>query len=182
MYSESQRRAHIYDLQTFLRRIQRAGGHPSPLVPDGIFGAETAEAVRAFQRANALPATGTADYDTWTAVYAAYRVLLADDTPPAEAAFFPPGAGARLAPGDKGAAVVVLQLMLASAAAYHAAPPPAAPTGEYDRATEDAVRAAQGAFLLPQTGVTDRATWDALTRLHNSLLGRAPLAWRIAEG
>ena len=42
MYTDEQRRSHIYDLQTFLRRIQRDQGYPNPIAPDGIFGPETA--------------------------------------------------------------------------------------------------------------------------------------------
>lgn len=38
MYTDEQRRSHIYDLQTFLRRIQRDQGYPNPIAPDGIFG------------------------------------------------------------------------------------------------------------------------------------------------
>ena len=64
MYSEAQRRAHIFDLQTFLRRIQLDQAHVHPLVPDGIFGPETAAAVRDFQRRNGLLVTGTAGYET----------------------------------------------------------------------------------------------------------------------
>ena len=30
MYTDEQRRRHIYDLQTFLRRIQRDQGYPNP--------------------------------------------------------------------------------------------------------------------------------------------------------
>ena len=65
MYTDEQRRRHIYDLQTFLRRIQRDQGYPNPIAPDGIFGPETAAAVRDFQRQNSLPVTGAADYGTW---------------------------------------------------------------------------------------------------------------------
>ena len=46
MYTDEQKRRHIYDLQVCLRRIQQENDHPQPLVPDGIFGTETAEAVR----------------------------------------------------------------------------------------------------------------------------------------
>ena len=81
MYSEAQRRAHIFDLQTFLRRIQLDQAHVHPLVPDGIFGPETAAAVRDFQRRNGLLVTGTAGYETWTAIYQAYLLLLLGDTP-----------------------------------------------------------------------------------------------------
>ena len=48
MYTDSQRRTHIYDLQRFLRRIQQEQGAAQPLAPDGLFGPETAAAVRDF--------------------------------------------------------------------------------------------------------------------------------------
>ena len=110
MYTDEQRRRHIYDLQTFLRRIQRDQGYPNPIAPDGIFGPETAAAVRDFQRQNSLPVTGTADYGTWTAIYQAYLVLLSGDTMPENVAFFPSGSAAELKAGDKGPSVFVLQL------------------------------------------------------------------------
>lgn len=65
MYTDEQKRRHIYDLQVCLRRIQQENDHPQPLVPDGIFGAETAEAVRAHQRQNGLPVSGQVDRATW---------------------------------------------------------------------------------------------------------------------
>ena len=145
MYSEEQKSQHIYDLQTCLRRLQQERG-VSPLVPDGIYGAETAEAVRAHQRECGLPVTGRVDRETWDSIYAAAAQLFAADTPPAAVLFFP--RSGVLAPGSRGRAVFVLQLM-------------------------------QGVFILPQTGVTDRATWDALAALHNELFMRTPPEWTI---
>jgi peptidoglycan hydrolase-like protein with peptidoglycan-binding domain len=52
-------------------------------------------------------------------------------------------------------------------------------TGEYDADTQSAVRHAQKIFQLPETGITDRATWQALTGLHNALFQRTPLGWQI---
>ena len=42
MYTDAQKRSHIFDLQTFLRRIQQSEGSAAPLVPDGIFGGNEA--------------------------------------------------------------------------------------------------------------------------------------------
>ena len=177
MYTDEQRRSHIFDLQTFLRRIQRSQGYAQPLAPDGIFGPETAAAVRDFQRQNGLPVTGTADYDTWTAVFRAYRALTAGDVLPGGVLFFPAGADATLSAGDRGASVFVLQLLLGAALPHFANALPVPLTGEYDADTTAGVRHAQGIFLLPQTGVTDRATWEALALFHNSFFGRTPLGW-----
>ena len=181
MYTDEQRRRHIYDLQTFLRRIQRDQGYPNPIAPDGIFGPETAAAVRDFQRQNSLPVTGAADYGTWTAIYQAYRVLLSGDTLPESVTFFPSGAAAELKTGDKGPSVFVLQLMLGTVLPHFSISAPVPLTGEYDADTVAGVRRAQGVFLLPQTGVTDRATWEALALFHNSFFGRTPLSWLAAE-
>ena len=69
MYTDAQKRSHIFDLQTFLRRIQQSEGSAAPLVPDGIFGAQTAAAVREYQQQHCLPVTGIADQRTWNAIY-----------------------------------------------------------------------------------------------------------------
>ena len=108
MYTDEQKRRHIYDLQVCLRRIQQENDHPQPLVPDGIFGAETAEAVRAHQRQNGLPVSGQVDRATWDSIFGAYEQLTALDALPAAVRFFPAEGGV-LSPGDRGAAVFVLQ-------------------------------------------------------------------------
>ncbi|KXZ39277.1 Peptidoglycan-binding (PGRP) domain of peptidoglycan hydrolases-containing protein [Alkalithermobacter thermoalcaliphilus JW-YL-7 = DSM 7308] len=55
----------VRTVQTFLNRIARN----FPAIPtvrvDGIYGQETAEAVRVFQRVFRLPVTGTVDFATW---------------------------------------------------------------------------------------------------------------------
>lgn len=177
MYTEAQRRTHIYDLQRFLRRIQREHGAVSPLAPDGIFGEETAAAVRQFQREHALPVTGKADLVTWTAIWEEYTALTAGDALPATVRFFPPARDTVLRRGDKGCDVATLQCMLNTLPLHFAGAPRVPPTGIYDEETERAIYTAQGFFLLPQTGETDRRTWQSLAAVHNAYHHRPPLAW-----
>ena len=99
MYTDAQKCSHIFDLQTFLRRIQQAEGSAAPLVPDGIWDAKTAAAVREYQQQNCLPVTGIADQRTWNAIYATYAALIAADALPMQTAFFPPESDAVLKPG-----------------------------------------------------------------------------------
>ena len=179
MYTDAQKRSHIFDLQTFLRRIQQSEGSAAPLVPDGIFGTQTAAAVREYQQQNGLPVTGTADQRTWNAIYAAYAALIAADALPMQTAFFPPGSDAVLKPGAKSPTVYVIQLMLGEIAPHYNRIAAVPLTGEYDADTQSAVRHAQKIFQLPETGITDRATWQALTGLHNALFQRTPLGWQI---
>ena len=63
----------IRSLQSMLRLLQRHAGKPTTVVPDGIFGPETARALREFQQQNGLPVTGAADLTTWNAVVDAAR-------------------------------------------------------------------------------------------------------------
>ena len=181
MYTDEQRRQHILDLQTFLRRIQREESHPSPLVRDGIFGPETEAAVRQFQQQHGLRPTGKADADTWNLIYNHYVPLAISDTLPTPVQFFPPEAGATMAPGEKGCPVIVLQSMLNTMAVHFSGVRHLPLSGVYDEETELAVREAQVYFQLEPTGVTDRATWDALAALHNAYHYRPPLSWTIAN-
>lgn len=181
IYTEAQRRRHIYDLQRFLRRIQQDQGDSCPLAPDGIFGVETANAVRIFQQQNCLTVTGVADFDTWTKIFQQYSKLKAQDRMPASVLFFPTGDNAQLSPVSHGAAVFVLQLMLNAVTPHYTSLQPLCLTGEYDEATQDAIRQMQRTFQLPPTGITDLATWEALALMYNSLFEQVPLLWKTAE-
>lgn len=54
------------DVQELESRLQELGFNPGVL--DGVFDAETAEAIKKLQTANNLPATGIVDKDTWVAL------------------------------------------------------------------------------------------------------------------
>jgi len=179
MYSDEQRRSHIYDLQRFLRRIEQEQGYPQPLSPDGIFGPETEAGVKDFQRRNGIAITGTANYDTWTRIFDQYMALIPGDTMPAAVLFFPTGTDVKLALGSKGIPVLALQMLLSTPIKHYSNLAPIPLTGEYDAVTADAVRNIQKSFQLPETGVTDRTTWDALALLHNSLFEHTPLGWLL---
>lgn len=181
MYTEEQRRLHIFDLQRFIRRIQLETDRISPVVPDGIYGPETAAAVREFQQSNGLPVTGTADFDTWTLIYEQYAILAAGDGFPVCTQFFPPDSDVSLTPGAKGYSVYALQLLLNTLATHFSDVRHVPITGEYDEETTAAVKQAQAHFRLPQTGVTDRYTWNALASAHNVYHHRPPLSWVLAE-
>ena len=64
----------IRSLQTMLRTIAHVDETLLKLVPDGIYGPNTVQAVREFQRQNALPVTGETDNATWNKLVAVYTV------------------------------------------------------------------------------------------------------------
>ena len=63
----------IRSLQSMLRVISEIDKRIPTVVPDGIYGSTTQQAVTAFQRQHGLPATGVADQYTWEAVVASYE-------------------------------------------------------------------------------------------------------------
>ena len=70
----------IRSLQSMLRLLQRHAGKPTTVVPDGIFGPETARAVREFQQQNGLPVTGELDRRTWQHMVRLYAQTVGDGT------------------------------------------------------------------------------------------------------
>lgn len=62
-------------MQEYLTRISEAYSEIPALTPDGIYGAATEEAVRAFQRRFYLPVTGVIDIRTWEQIVAVYNFL-----------------------------------------------------------------------------------------------------------
>ena len=57
-YTDEQKRQHILELQAYLHGISHQSQLPH-LIPDGVYGENTANAVRLFQQQNQLPARPT---------------------------------------------------------------------------------------------------------------------------
>ncbi len=62
-------------MQTYLRYINRYIFEISNVVPDGIYGKETQNAVSSFQEYFGLPKTGIIDYATWEMIIFVYQQL-----------------------------------------------------------------------------------------------------------
>jgi len=145
------------------RTVTVRGIDPLVVPIDGIFGATTADGVRAIQASRGLVETGIADAATWEALV----------TP--------------IGPGATGAAVFAMQRLLREKQAA------AVPTdGVYGAATTAAVKAFQAHMGLSQTGSVNVATWRALVwhfelpRFSPSALcdyssGNGPANWGTAE-
>ena len=165
----------IRNLQRYLRQLSyREKITPPPV--DGIFESNTRRALEEFQELYGLPVSGSANRDTWDALYAAYRASITENTPPHAVLILPPSSNTfPLKSGSRGLPVNVLQHMLVELSSLYSALEGVTVTGEYDDATADAVRELQGRNRLEVTGTVDIPTWNAITDQYNVLFSTEPL-------
>lgn len=157
----------IRSLQTMLRVLSEDDSSLPGLVPDGIYGQETANAILAFQRKNGLPTTGVADQATWDAVVPAYEAayIRVHKAAPIEIIMDP---GKVYVLGDSSPYLYLLQSMLLFLSQLH--PDIATPShsGTLDSPTSEALAGFQLLAGLPPTGELDKITWKYLVN-HFSL-------------
>ena len=158
--------SNIAELQSMLRDLSRHGWEIPPIAVDGIFGPETRGAVEQFQSLSGLPVTGEADHATWERLVRTIRQFH-DTGSPLVTIRALPDFFTEMGEGDGGDAVYFLQIMLQNFARQYENLPSVPISGTYDRSTADAVKVFQDTAVLPQTGSTDRATWNRITRLYN---------------
>jgi len=164
----------VLRFQLFLNRIRT--NYPSiPLIsdPNGVYGAETADAVRAFQQIFDLPVDGVVGRSTWLKIIYIYVAVkkLADMN--SEGLIIgigktPPTVVLRL--GSKGADVGRLQFLLDYIALFYEEIPTVIRSSAFDSITEEAVMAFQRFFGLTADGVVGPATWNMLYNVYNGIL------------
>lgn len=151
----------IRSLQTMLRVLAENDDAYKPLIPDGIYGPDTMEAVRIFQRLHRLPITGVTDQLTWEAVVEAYQLALVEITMP-ETVQVLLNPGQTVVFGEKDHAVSLAQVILTAIAENYCCLHAPTVTGILDIPTKDSLESFQQLCGLPVTGHLDRRTWKHL--------------------
>ncbi len=151
----------VRSLQTMLRYLAENDDRYRKLIPDGIYGTQTQQAVSQFQRIQKLPITGVADQQTWERLAAAYtpvQVIL-DPAEPLQLILNP---GQVLRRGDRSRNLYVIQaVLMALAEAYDSMTAPDI-TGILDEQTAQSIISFQYLNGLPETGEVDKITWKHL--------------------
>lgn len=162
----------IRSLQTMLQVIAQNDGGYHSLIPDGIYGPETMQAVAVFQRKHMLPVTGIADIRTWEAIVPVYDQSLSkqDGAEPIEVIWNP---GSVVSSGESHPNLYLAQGMLSVLAeVYHSISKPGL-SGVLDDITADSLASFQMLSGLPMTGKLDRTTWSHLARQYPLAANRA---------
>ena len=169
-FSDFQRSEHISEIQRYLHDISYFDAGIPRIVPDSIYGEETAQAVRSFQQRYGLLVNGEVNPATWERIVEVYLRLAGTPALPLEV--FPREVWRILDTGDEGFAVLVLQAILLSLTQRFPNLPKVAITGKYSEETATAVTAFQELSGLPPTGFVDRPTWNVLAAAAAAELNR----------
>ncbi len=151
----------IRSLQTMLRYIAESDPRHKSLVPDGIYGSQTTEAVAHFQRLHGLPVTGVTDQATWEAIHDRYQParILIQEAEPLHIVLNP---NQVIRKGEQHPNLRIAQaVLLVLSEAYDSISPPNA-SGILDDATADSLASFQLLTDLPITGELDKLTWKHL--------------------
>lgn len=158
----------IVNLQTYLRA--QAILYPNAIIPpvDGIFDTQTKNALIDFQLRNSLAPTGVADRTTFELLYDQYLDIIENSSLPNPIIPFPSHPiNYAIKRGENSFLVAVLQYMLNEIGVVYNVFDALKINGEYDEATENAIRSFQTINSLSLTGEVDRKTWNALSRIYN---------------
>lgn len=143
------------------------------LIPDGIYGSQTRNAVSAFQRKFGIPVTGVTDQTTWERIVAEQTTALIR-LGPAEPLQLILNPNQVLRRGERHPYLYLVQSMLVALGQIYGSITPPGISSVLDEATADALSSFQYLSALPQTGELDKITWKHLALQY-------PLAVNIQE-
>ncbi len=136
---------------------------------DGVFGAGTAEAVRAAQRTLGLESDGVVGEETWRAIYNAYFGVVSTIPLKYTEGNTVPFPGVFLRIGVEADEVRLLQEYLNYISQFISEIPSVNPTGYFGTRTQEAVIAFQNYYGIQPSGVVGPVTWGGITSLYTDL-------------
>ena len=162
----------VRELQFYLYLLSAYESSIPAVGIDGSFGADTENAVRAYQRFAGLTVDGIVGRATWESLYGKASVLRSSG--PVVTLKRLPYPGQPLTVGSEGSDVLYYTILLRRIAYYFEsveAPPMAT---SYTGETAAATRSAQALLGLPETGIADAETWTAVEALSLQLATGMP--------
>ena len=158
--------APVHNLQRMLRTALSDDG----LVIDGIFGKETEDALRRFQKSQDMEPTGVADENTWVVLKRAYKHerVLFDKAEPLQIVLQPHQV---LTKGTNNSHMYLVHALLMALSLYLTQLPHLTVNGKLDSDTEKSICLLQKAADLPETGELDKHTWCHLVHLYRCFIG-----------
>ncbi len=165
-YTDEDKKGHINEIQTYLRRISRDNENIPLVIPSGVYDERTEEAIARFQREYGLAVTGKVDRETWDKLFEVY--LQTEEYYTELISILPIiNADKSLKQGETGFDIYILQAMLNTIFSRYANIPLLDIDGIYGAKTTEAVKHLQEITGEEQTGDIDYKTWNKLAQLYN---------------
>lgn len=158
-------------IQTMLREISFFDEDIERIIPDGIYGEQTANSVRSFQRKNNLYETGEVDNDTWDKIVEVYEKNLEDNKREVVVRIIDEG-DIPITVGDSAVSLFVIQAMLLALSQYFDNLDEVEITGRFDPQTQSAVEKVQLLSGITANAQIDRAFLNTLAELYNTHVTR----------
>lgn len=168
MYNNNQESNHIREAQQMLYVISMYNLEVSGVIPDGIYGSETANSVRSFQQYYGLQVNGEINTATWVKITEIYHSY--SDAAPIPIRAFPTEPGTVLHKGEGCFSIWIAQAILLGLSEQYENIPPCHVTGILDMETHLALQPFQKLCTLPVTGCIDCTTWNMLAQAGSNLL------------
>lgn len=149
----------VRSLQTMLQAIALCDKSCTNVIPDGMYGQKTMQAVSAFQRSHGIPVTGVTDQTTWDAIVLCYENALEEIQPccQIEVPFCE-----ELQREDPCIYLLQAVLKVLSLAYGSILEPPI--SGVMDGPTQASISSFQALCGMGENGICCRHTWMALSR------------------
>jgi hypothetical protein len=161
----------VWDLQEMLRLLSFADPALPRLIPNGVFGADTLEAVMLFQRDYAPPVTGVVDQGTWDAIVEQSALVRQRLSPPRKVSGLR-DRNSRVGVGACSPELYLVQAIFLALSALFEGVAGEPVTGVNSPGTAANLRWLQGRSALPEDGILDKESWNALARLYQLFVVR----------
>ena len=161
----------IESLQTMLRNISGNYGDVPLVVPDGIFGAQTLEAVQALQQLFGLESDGVVNFNTWNKIVEISNQVSAENVGGRPVLAYNES-NEDILPGETIIDLYVIQAMMKALAAVIESLDDIEVTGTHDRPSVDAVKKIQVVVGMDDNGIITVEFYDNLAQLYEVYVSR----------
>lgn len=161
----------VHSLQSMLRTLSFY--HPAlpRLIPNGVFGEPTLEAVMTFQREFGLPVNGIVDNATWDAIVTAYTAAALRMSRPLAVSNLG-GWQDSIAPGQSSVYLHLAQGLFQALSTVLEEVLPCGGDGTNSASCAQNIRWLQQVGNLRNTGIFGKEEWDLLTRVYGAFILR----------
>lgn len=168
---ENERAESIRQVQRALRTLHKNGSDIPEVKEDGIFGEETAAAVKAFQQNAGMEPTGEVDYQTWKNIMNETRAGIEKISPPLPITPFVSDEASSAKPGEHTWSVYFAQLMLNIISVRYSGYDDVEINGTNSGTTTEALRQIQRAGnISTRDGTLDKKTWNVIASMFEFVL------------